>query len=352
MGTVTESGRYDCVVTASNNSGTLNSNTMAVTYSAYGDFLAALAPTYWWKLTNAVGTTSITSATGTNNGSTSEVTFGSSDGVNGRSTGLFNMSGSIVYTAAPMAPTTAMSVTAVVCPTTTTSSTVRVIYAQRVNGNYSDTLGRGQMSFHLNANGTLTLGYGNGPSWTNVTSSTVLQGGTCYRVAGTRDSSGYSYISVNGIREARGAQNTFATQSGHIAGFGNDRRDGGVQTRGRLGDVSLWNRVLTESEIYGLARSGVDQSTTPPAAPAATFGSNSKSGSVVTLNWSVPAGNVVDGYRVYRKDPSTQNWYLLNTVNDLTTTNTPSPSGQYCYKVAAYNAGGEGVQSSEWCVTA
>jgi hypothetical protein len=152
-----------------------------------------------------------------------------------------------------MPSTLEFSIFAVVCPTNTTSSGIREIYAQ--SGPHGTATSTGQIGFYLNASGkpALSVSGTTSSSWTVVTGATTVTGGTCHSLAGTRDSSGSLRIYLDGVFDGTSAStNSFVTRTNHQPAIGWDRNWNADYFNGRIGQVSTWTRQLTLSEIQSL----------------------------------------------------------------------------------------------------
>ncbi len=105
----------------------------------------------------------------------------------------------------------------------------------------------------------------------SVTSTTVIQIGVWYHVAGTWDATGLR-IYVNGVLEnTNGVQNLTRGQSGNPLQIGNQPTFGPRLFNGLIDEAEIFNRALTAAEVQGIYNAGSAGKCKSSPTPTATF---------------------------------------------------------------------------------
>src|SRR5262249_40521231 len=105
----------------------------------------------------------------------------------------------------------------------------------------------------------------NGPPTSKLDSTTVLSTGVWYHVAGVRGSN-YLQLYVNGALEAQTSVSYAQDYGTEPLYFGTTGLGFDGKLKGRLDEVSLYNRALSPSEIAGIYAAGAAGKCLPPTA--------------------------------------------------------------------------------------
>lgn len=166
-----------------------------------------------------------------------------------------------------------------------------------------------------------------------------IRADTAYRL----NDSGYTGIGTAPIQAAIGA-----------------RQNGANPFKGDIAEVILYSGSLSDAEMtatenylrlkYELTELG-QISPEPPTGLAATAIDHQAIG----LSWTDNATNEL-GFRIERRDGQAGSWVEIDSVGPNVTTYTNSspaltPDTEYCYRVTAFNAGGDSASSNESCAT-
>jgi peptidoglycan/xylan/chitin deacetylase (PgdA/CDA1 family) len=112
--------------------------------------------------------------------------------------------------------------------------------------------------------------------------------------------------------------------------------------RGRIDEVRVYNRALSQAEIQSDMSSAISSDTTPPTAPS-NLTATAVSASQINLSWTASTDNVgVTRYQVERcRGTGCSNFATLTTVTGTTYNNTGLSAGtSYSYQVRATDAAG------------
>lgn len=189
---------------------------------------------------------------------------------------------------------------------------------------------------------------GNGSSGNHTTSATgVFSFNTWNHVAlVVNRSTGAATIYYNG--------NNVNAVSGVHTGFNNNAvirlgrmTNNAFTLNGKLDDVRIYNRVLSQGEIQTIMSGGIPSPLNPPSALSASL-----SGNAVQLNWTDNSGNE-DGFTLERTlSGGTFSAIHTAAVNQTSfLDNTVSEGNTYVYRIKAFNAGSQSDYSNTDTIT-
>jgi hypothetical protein len=152
-----------------------------------------------------------------------------------------------------------------------------------------------------------------------------------------------------------GAVASYVVQAGTAPGAANlfnGAVGAATATSGALGAGTYYVRVLGQNAAgLGPASSEVAVTVGGCTAPAAPMLSGSRSGNVISIGWTMPAGGPVTGF-VVQAGPTSGSSALFNgAVGAVTAVSAPVGPGTYFIRVLATSACGTGASSNEVAIT-
>jgi hypothetical protein len=265
---------------------------------------------------------------GTNNGSDTNVTYSTSNGVinegaafNGSKIDIGNIiSGSPNISASAWVKTTAMG-------------------TQRVIDQVDSLNGHGQWSLYLNdgvpAFYTERGGQGGGVVSANV----AVNDGNWHQVGVSQSGTTYTFY-VDGVQMNSVTQGDLISYESDVtAAIGYNRRGGSEYFNGDIDEVGVWNATLSASDFATLYNQ-VTFSTTTPNAPSGLSGT-AVSSSQINLSWTDNSSNE-NGFNVERSTNGTTWTQVATTTGDVTSYSDTGLSTltTYYHRVRAFGQGG------------
>ena len=323
--------------------------------TVYGD-----APSVYWRLGEANGTTALDSSGNSATGNySSGVTLGRPSLVSGTTDTAAAFSGAqtIGSTNSVTSPDT-FSAEAWFSTTTTSGGKILGFGSSRTSN--SSTADR---QVYMRNDGRLTFGvFLNDGTRVTLTSPSAYNDGQSHHVVATRNSSGMA-LYVDGVQVA---SNNITTPLLSYSGFwrvGGDRINNNWPSRpssdyftGTIDEFAVYPVALSSSTvaIHSSAGRATGTDVAPPTTPTSLTGSLNQSG--VALHWTASLDNVgVTGYEVHRSSvsgftpsPST----LIGTPGSTSFTDSSAPVGTQFYRVVAVDAAGNhSGPSSQFAIT-
>jgi GH18 family chitinase len=307
-----------------------------------------------WSFTTAAAPSGLVAAYSFNEGSGNAVTDYSGNGFTGTISGatwttsgkfgnglVFNGTNAkvTVSNATLLQLTTGMTLEAWVYPTT-------------VGGGWRDVIMKGADDYYLVTNPSGAPATGSDALGSTLSGPSALTANTWTHLAATYDGTTLR-LYMNGTQVVSRSQTGSMQTSTNPLQVGGDNAFG-QYFAGRIDEVRIYNRALTQAEIQSDMNTLIGGTTSPPSAPTLSSPSNTATGvsTTPTLSWNASSG--ATSYQLQVSTSSSFSTTVVNQSGITSTSYTPSVltgNTTYYWRVSATNAGGTSAYSTAWSFT-